>query len=237
MAPVVHYCLGMSTKKKVYIIIPVYNEAQVIQGVVTEVLKEYTHVVCVNDGSRDRSAEEIQKTNAQLVNHPINMGQGAALQTGIEYALQDSEAQYFVTFDADGQHRLEDVKSMIKVIQKEKVDIVLGSRFLGKTENIPIIKKMILKLAIRFSNKTSGLKLTDAHNGLRVFNRYVAENLQITMNDMAHASEIIERIAEKNFTYKEVPVTITYTPYSLSKGQSVFNAVNLGFDILIRKLS
>lgn len=219
-----------------YIIIPLYNEDQVIAKVLTQTLKAFPNVVCVNDGSRDNSAEEVEKTKAILVNHPINLGQGAALQTGIEYALQDPGAEYFVTFDADGQHRLEDVKNMLDVIKKEKLDIVLGSRFLGKVENISTMKKIVLKLAVRFSNKTSGVKLTDTHNGLRVFNRHVAENLNITMNDFAHASEIIERVSEKKFKYAEVPVTIRYTDYSRSKGQPMYNAINIGFDVLLRKL-
>jgi glycosyltransferase involved in cell wall biosynthesis len=222
--------------KNVYFIIPLYNEEEVIRKVIGKVLKQYPNVVCVNDGSSDSSANEVQKTSAVLVNHPINLGQGAAIQTGIEYALQDPKAEYFVTFDADGQHRLEDVKNMLNVIHDEQVDIVLGSRFLGKVENINSTKKFILKLAVRFSNKTSGITLTDTHNGLRVFNRYVAENLNITMSDFSHASEIIERIAEKEFKYKEVPVTIKYTDYSRSKGQSMYNAVNIGFDVLLRKL-
>lgn len=223
--------------KQVAIIIPMYNEAQVIRGVVSDVLTVFPRVICVDDGSRDSTAEEVLKTNALLVQHPINLGQGAALQTGIEYALQDTDVKYIVTFDADGQHSLRDVQRMLKVIKEDKVDIVLGSRFLGSAENITWLKKFILKSAIRFSNKTSGLKLTDAHNGLRVFNRHVAENLNITLHDFAHASEIIERIAEKQFTYKEVPVTITYTEYSRSKGQSISNAVNIGFDVLLRKLN
>lgn len=221
---------------KVCIIIPVYNEGKVIRGVLENVLKQHDRVICVNDGSHDNSASEVEKTSALLVSHPINLGQGAALQTGLDFALQDPNAEYFVTFDADGQHRLEDVASMLKVIKKEKIDIALGSRFLGAAENISTLKRIILKLAIKFSNKTSGLQLTDAHNGLRVFNRHVAENLRITMNDFAHASEIIERIAEKKFTYKEVPVTITYTEYSRSKGQSISNAVNIGIDVILRKL-
>ncbi len=224
------------SKNKTAIIIPVYNEGQVVGDVVRHVLKEYPYVVCVDDGSVDNSSAEIRKTKAYVVTHPINLGQGAAIQTGIEYALQDPDIEYFVTFDSDGQHRLEDVENMLQTIKKEKVDIVLGSRFLGKVENISLLKKIILKLAIKFSNKTSGIELTDTHNGLRLFNRHVAENLNITMNDFAHASEIIERIAEKNFTYKEVPVTITYTDYSRAKGQSVSNAVNIGIDVILRKM-
>lgn len=221
----------------VYIIIPVYNEEKVIRGVVNEVTKHFSKVVCINDGSRDNSGGEILKTKAMLVDHPLNLGQGAALQTGIEYALQDAGAEYFVTFDADGQHSLADVHNMLKYIRDKKIDIVLGSRFLGKTQNISRLKKVILKLAIRFSNLTTGVHLSDAHNGLRVFNRNVAQNLDITMPDMAHASEIIHRIAERKFSYEELPVTIAYTDYSKSKGQSVMNAVNISFDLLLQRVT
>jgi len=223
-------------RRDTYIIIPVYNEEKVIVSVVKKVLKNFSNVVCINDGSTDSSAAEILKTEAHLVNHPVNMGQGAAIQTGIEYALQDKNIKYFVTFDADGQHSLADVEAMLKYIKEHQVDIVLGSRFLGSAQNLTGFRKFILKLAVKFSNFTTGLKLTDAHNGLRVFNRKVAENLHITMPDMAHASEIIHRIAEHNFRYKEVPVTITYTDYSKAKGQSAINAVNITFDILLQKV-
>jgi glycosyltransferase involved in cell wall biosynthesis len=224
------------TKTDTAIIIPVFNEQNVIENVLSEVLKEFKHVVCINDGSTDDTAEIIKKTSAFLVEHPLNLGQGAALQTGIDFALQFPEIQYFVTFDSDGQHRLSDVKKMLTYIKNNNVDIVLGSRFLGKVENITRLKKIILKLAVKFSNSTSGVKLTDTHNGLRVFNRKVASELKITMPDFSHASEIIERIAEKKFAYVELPVTITYTDYSRSKGQSVINAVNIGFDTILRKV-
>jgi glycosyltransferase involved in cell wall biosynthesis len=220
----------------VAVIIPVYNEATVIREVVGNVLKEFKHVVCVNDGSRDNSAGEVTKTTAYLVEHPINMGQGAALQTGVEFARQIPSVKYFVTFDADGQHRLQDVDLMLETIKDDKYDVILGSRFLGSAVGMNSSKRVVLKLAIQFSNVTSGLKLTDTHNGLRVFNSRVANELQITMPDMAHASEILEIIAAKKYRYKEVPVTIEYTDYSRAKGQTIINAVNIGFDMLLRKL-
>lgn len=220
-----------------YIIIPVYNEAKVVGEVIQKVRKHFQHVVCVDDGSRDNSSDEIKKAGGVLVRHPINLGQGASLQTGIEFALHDPEAQYFVTFDADGQHQLSDVQTMLKTIKTEKLDIILGSRFLGAVENISRVKAFILKAAIMFTNRTSKVQLTDAHNGLRVFNRHVAERLNITMPDMAHASEIVERIAQEKFSYKEIPVTIVYTDYSRSKGQSMLNAINIGFDILLNKIT
>lgn len=224
-------------EKNVAIIIPVYNEEQVIGGVVKTMLTRFKYVICVDDGSTDNSSIEIKRTAAYLISHPINMGQGATLQTGIEFARQIPEVEYFVTYDADGQHRLDDVLAMLETIKDNGDDIVLGSRFLGTTIGMKLSKRIVLKAAIWFSNATSGLKLTDTHNGLRVFNRKVAEGLQISVPDMAHASEIIDIIAEKKYKYREVPVTIEYTPYSRAKGQSIINAVNIGFDTLLRKLS
>ncbi len=201
-------------------------------------LKRYKYVICVNDGSKDNSLEEIWAMGGGVhcIDHPINMGQGAALQTGIEYA-RVLPVKYFCTFDADGQHRFEDVAAMVEEIKKTKCDIVLGSRFRGKAVNMPHSKKIMLKLAVWFTNRTTGLKLTDTHNGLRVFNRKVAEELQITLPDMAHASEILEIVAAKKYRYSEIPVTIEYTAYSKSKGQSMINAINIGFDTLLRRIT
>ncbi|MGD0166186.1 MAG: glycosyltransferase family 2 protein [Gaiellaceae bacterium] len=222
---------------EVYVVIPVYNEAPVIRRVVTEVLAVFSNVVCVNDGSTDNSAAEISTTAAVLINHPINLGQGAALQTGLEYALSDPKAECFVTFDSDGQHRVEDAVTMLEILKKGDYDVVLGSRFLGKAENMPLLKRLVLKAAVAFSNATSGIRLTDAHNGLRAFNRAFAEDLEITIPQMAHATEITHCIAEKHYRYLEVPVTIRYTDYSLSKGQSALNAVNISFDLLMNRIT
>lgn len=218
-------------------VVPVYNEGQVIGGVIKEVLEHCPHVVCVNDGSTDNSAAEIVAAGAFLVDHPINMGQGAALQTGIEFARLIPGVRRYVTFDADGQHRTEDAMRMLEILALGEADIVLGSRFLGRAEGVSPVKKAILKLAVRFTNATSGIKLTDAHNGLRVFNQHVAETLDITAPDMTHASEIVELISRNRYRYLEVPVTIHYTEYSVSKGQPVLNAVNIAVDTLLRKVS
>lgn len=219
------------------IIIPAYNEGSEVYETIRGIPEGFEHIICVDDGSTDDTIDQIGRTRATLVRHPINLGQGAALQTGIEYALFNPKIKYFVTYDADGQHRIEDVEKMLNHLKKEKLDIVLGSRFLGSAENISSGKRRILKLAIRFSNLTTGVKLTDTHNGLRVFNRYVAENLQLKMPDFSHASEIIERIAQKDFKYREAPVTIVYTDYSRAKGQSMINAVNISFDMLLSKVT
>ena len=223
--------------RDVAFVVPVYNEAEVIGSVIAGIMAVCPTVVCVNDGSSDASAAEIVRAGGYLVDHPINMGQGAALQTGIEFARALPHIERFVTFDADGQHLVEDAVRMIELLETDEVDIALGSRFLGETVGASGAKKMLLKAAVQFSNLTSGIRLTDAHNGLRAFNRHVAETLEITAPDMTHASEIIELIAAKNYRYREVPVTIHYTDYSTSKGQASVNAINIAVDTLLRRVT
>jgi hypothetical protein len=127
---------------------------------------------------------------------------------------------------------------MLKYITKHKIDIVLGSRFLGEAVNMPRMKRFLLKLAVKFSNMSAGggMKLTDTHNGLRVMNRKAAEAMQLKMPDFAHASEILDRIVEKKLSYAEVPVTIVYTEYSMAKGQSMINGINIIFDVILGKV-
>lgn len=222
--------------RDVAFVVPVYNEASVIGDVIAGILEVTPHAVCVNDGSRDGSAAEIVKAGAFLVDHPINMGQGAALQTGIEFARSLPGVNRFVTFDADGQHLVEDAMRMVALLEEGDVDIVLGSRFLGASVGASRAKKALLRAAVAFSNVTSGVRLTDAHNGLRAFNRHVADTIEITAPDMTHASEIVELIARNGYRYREVPVTIHYTEYSRSKGQASVNALNIAVDTLLRKV-
>lgn len=218
-------------------VVPVYNEASVIGDVIADIHTVTPHVVCVNDGSRDGSAAAIVRAGGYLVDHPINMGQGAALQTGIEFARALPHIQRFVTFDADGQHLVSDAVRMLELLDSGDLDIVLGSRFLGEAVGASGAKKVLLKAAVKFSNVTSGIRLTDAHNGLRAFNRHVAETMEITAPDMTHASEIIELIAANDYRYREVPVTIHYTDYSTSKGQASINAINIAIDTLLRRVT
>ena len=224
-------------QRDVYVILPVYNEASVINSVVDDVSALFSNVICVNDGSTDASAAEIEKTDAVLINHPFNLGQGAALKTGIDYALQDAGAAYFISFDSDGQHRISDAEKMLAVAREGEYDIVLGSRFLGSAENISRVRSTVLKAAVVFSNLTTGVRLTDAHNGLRVFNRKFAERIEITMPGMAHATEFVHWITKCGFKYTEVPITVLYTQYSKAKSQSLFNSINIAFDLLMRKIS
>jgi glycosyltransferase involved in cell wall biosynthesis len=218
----------------VWIVIPVFNEAQVLQSVVEQTLAVFPNVVCVDDGSHDGSVDAVLRTRAHLVRHPVNLGQGAALQTGLSYARAQPGSQYFVTFDADGQHRLEDATAMVALARSPDVDLVLGTRFGPDADAVPWVKRAVLKTAVLLSPAGRKLKLTDAHNGLRVLTRPVVEDLQITMNGMAHASEIVSYLGRSHWRVREVPVAIRYTEYSRSKGQSLLNGVNILFDLSVR---
>jgi glycosyltransferase involved in cell wall biosynthesis len=216
------------------VVIPVYNEDQVIAGVVEEVLATFDHVVCVDDGSTDQTMAALEKTGARIVRHPTNLGQGAALQTGIGYALADPRVRSFVTYDADGQHQVDDAAQMVDLLESGDFDIVFGSRFLDDRTKVSWLKRGVLKAAVRYTNASTGLKLSDAHNGLRAFDRAVAERLDIRMNGMAHASEIVSTVARAGFRYTEMPVHIVYSDYSMAKGQSLLNSVNILFDLVFR---
>src|SRR5262245_49670461 len=150
-----------------WIVIPAYNEGTLMGEVVCQARTLGNRVLVVNDGSGDDTAAQAFRAGASVLNHPVNLGQGAALATGIQYALQHG-AEYVATFDADGQHRIEDLKRLIEILRRENADIALGSRFLDKPKNISFWRKAILKLAVLLTWCTTGIRLTDAHNGLRV---------------------------------------------------------------------
>lgn len=219
-----------------WLVIPCYNEGQVIFDVITEARKTFPNIVAVNDGSKDDSAEAIRASGAHLVNHPVNLGQGAAIQTGVEYARTQPGAQYFVTFDADGQHQVKDVKAMIDRLRTEPYDIIVGTRFAGQDNSqVPWIKRVVLRTVVFLSPRTRRLGLSDAHNGLRVFNKKVANEMDIRMSGMSHASEIVNMIDQKGWRVAEQPVDILYTEYSMSKGQSLINGVNILADGLVAR--
>lgn len=217
-----------------WFVVPLFNEAQVVGDVIRDLRTRYPLVVCVDDGSHDDSARVAAEAGAAVVRHPYNMGQGAALKTGIDYALRDPQMRQIVTFDSDGQHQVEDAAQMIALRESEGVDVVLGSRFLDNRTKPGLIKRLVLRGAVWYSNLTSGVRLTDAHNGLRVIGREACEKITIEQNRMAHASELIEEIGRHQLTVREHPVHILYTDYSRAKGQSVLNSVNIVIDMLFR---
>ncbi|QUR69201.1 glycosyltransferase family 2 protein [Mycobacterium spongiae] len=223
----------------VWIVIPAFNEAAVFGDVVADVRSVFDHVVCVDDGSADATGEIALRAGAHLLRHPVNLGQGAAIQTGVEYARQQPGARIFATFDADGQHRVKDLATMVDRLSAGGVDIVIGTRFgrpPGKASATrpPLVKRVVLQTAALLSRRGRRLGLTDTNNGLRVFNKTVADGLNITMNGMSHATEFIMLIDENHWRVAEEPVEVLYTEYSRSKGQPMLNGVNIILDGFLR---
>ena len=225
----------MSRYDDVWLVIPAYNEGPVIADVVKQARTTFPNIVVVDDGSTDHCARAILDTGAHLLRHPVNLGQGAALQTGLDYVLAQPDARYIATFDADGQHQTHDVERMVKLLRSGAVDVVLGSRFIGRNGAVPWTKRFVLRTVAIASPSSRRLRLTDAHNGLRVLNREAASRLRITMNGIAHASEIVGFLAASDLRVTEMPVEILYTSYSRSKGQSLMNGFNVIFDLCVRE--
>ena len=223
---------------EIAIVIAAYNEEKVIAEVLNalKLKRPNDAIIVVDDGSSDNTYEVVKSVkNIFLLKHIINLGQGAALQTGIEMSKKLG-VTYVVTFDADGQHDADDIERFIKVMKKEDLDIVMGSRFLNCKSNVPLFKKFILKLSTIFTWMVSGIKLTDSHNGFRVINIAKNPNFKITQNRMEHASEIIDIIRHLNMKYRELPCHIYYTDYSKSKGQSIFNSINILIEYFTQRL-
>lgn len=218
--------LPRDIREQVYVVMPAYNEGTCVGGVVAGVLQEYSNVVVVDDGSADDTFAAAKRAGAMALRHSINRGQGAALQTGIEFALRRG-AKYVVTFDSDGQHQVSDIAAMVAPIWRGECDVTLGSRFLGKAVNLPASRRLILRMGVLFTRLMNNLELTDAHNGLRAFSAAAASKVDIHLDGMAHASEIIDIISRENLRYREVPVHIHYTDYSLAKGQSSRGAIRI----------
>ncbi|MDO5720494.1 MAG: glycosyltransferase family 2 protein [Actinomycetaceae bacterium] len=224
----------MHLTDKTWLVVPLYNEGTVVRDVLTQARRIFPNIICVDDGSRDNSVDEAIAAGAWVAVHPINVGQGAALQTGIEYVLRHTDAEYLVTFDADGQHRAEDALAMLEAAHERDLGFVLGSRFRSGHVEMGLLKRIILKTVVLVTRLRSGYQLTDAHNGLRLIRRDAAEHISIEQNRMAHASEIIEQLFATGLKWEEIPVHIRYTPYSRKKGQSLLNSINILVELIMK---
>jgi glycosyltransferase involved in cell wall biosynthesis len=223
------------TALSVLVIVPAYNEATTIGAVVASLVAYGYRVVVVDDGSCDDTGREATHAGATVVTHPINLGQGAALQTGLCYALQNG-SPILVTFDADGQHRASDIRLLVEALQQEEADFALGSRFLGRCIGGSWARRTLLRAATLFTRLTTQMKLTDTHNGLRAMTRRGAAAIRLRQNRMAHASEILEQIARSGLRYVEVPTTVEYTAYSKAKGQRLSDALVILTDLFAERL-
>ncbi|MBU6375174.1 MAG: glycosyltransferase family 2 protein [Bdellovibrionales bacterium] len=228
--------------RRLSIIIPFFNETGLLQAHLQRLerflgqhqyLQDFqTTIVLVDDGSKIKSKPGlVGKGSLVALRHLINLGQGAALQTGISYACHELQSEYFVTMDADGQHRSEDLPALLDPVVAGRSDIIFGNRFLADKVSVPSLRRWVLRGGILFEKWVTGLDLGDSHNGFRAFNRRVAERMDIQLNRMAHATEIKQIVARESFRYSEVPVQISYSAHTLAKGQR-----NLGALIILKDL-
>lgn len=226
----------MILNSSICVVIPTFNEAGIIRETLNGLLVHQYVIVLVDDGSSDNTREMVKDLPVYYLRHAVNLGQGAAIQTGLNFARTLPGCSYFVTFDADGQHPAEKILPMTEFLTANNLDIVLGSRFLGtKALNMSKTRSLLLKIARIVNYCFSGLFLTDAHNGFRVMNRKAALAIHLTENGMAHATEILIQIKAHKLAYAEFPVVIAYTSYSLQKGQQNLDSVKILRQILINK--
>ncbi|NUM58620.1 MAG: glycosyltransferase family 2 protein [Bdellovibrionaceae bacterium] len=227
--------------KKCAIVIPSFNEGLRVtktildlSQVLQEVSQEFRFELVVVD---DCSSEPVNVTQQgigfpiYILRHTINLGQGAALETGFAFCRKNLKPDYVATVDADGQHNAKDIIRFLRHLEKENLDILFATRF-KKSPHIPWMRKVILKMASRFELFITGLNLSDAHNGFRVFNYKCLEQLKLTQNRMAHATEIKQIVASKKLNYAELENSITYSQESLQKGQSNLGALLILKDLL-----
>ncbi len=218
--------------------IAAFREGGVIGAVIQGLRSDHWNVLVVDDGSDDDTSDRAAAAGALVLRHPVNLGQGAALRTGFKYLLEVEAADYIVTFDADGQHRPQDIVPLVEPLANGAAEVVLGSRFLRPedTESMPRLRRTLLRLAAGVARLTTGLALTDTHNGLRAFRREAVSRMDLQQDRMAHASEIQTEIARCRLRCMEVPVRVSYTEYSMAKGQRLTGAISILWDLLVAKM-
>lgn len=225
---------------KLLIIVPAYNEEQTI-GRVLDGLKHVKieglekEIVVVDDGSSDNTKNEAESRRVTILTHIINRGLGGALGTGLIYARQ-TNADYVVTFDADGQHRSEDVKKVIAPLAKHEADVVIGSRMITKS-GMPLDRKIINLAANVVNYLLWSVWVTDTQSGLRAFSKEAVEKIEIKMNKMEVSSEFLKEIGRHHLRVAEIPIQAIYTQYSKSKGQKNANAINVLVKLLVYKFA
>jgi glycosyltransferase involved in cell wall biosynthesis len=215
----------------VHILIPVYNEESKISEVILELKQYFKNIVVVNDGSSDSSLDVLNQLDVVVINHLLNLGQGAAISTGINFFKNLKNVNAVITFDADGQHSVEDAVAFAREITICKEDIIFGSRFLKHKMNIPPLKRFVLSTVTFITNKITKMNLTDSHNGLKAYKIDLIKDMQIDIDGFAFESEIISIISKNNIAYKEMPTNTIYTEYSKNKGQKLRNGLIIIEDI------
>jgi glycosyltransferase involved in cell wall biosynthesis len=194
---------------KIIIGIPAFNEEKNIGSIVVKLKKKYDHVIVCDDGSSDMTDIIASSLGAHVVKHEKNLGYGSAIKT-IFNAARKIDGDVLVTFDADGQHQISEIDSVLKPIIENKADIVIGSRFLGKTKDLPKYRKFGIKTITKLTNVTTGSNITDSQSGFRAYTKKVLEEISPTESGMGISTEILIKASTKGLRITEVPITISY---------------------------
>ena len=205
--------------------IPAYNEEKNIAGILLKLKKLSQEIIVCDDGSNDQTAKIAEELGAIVVRHEKNLGYGAGIRT-IFLKAKEINADILVTFDADGQHRIEDLSSVMEPIKNDEADVVIGSRFLNDKNEVPKYREVGIKTITSLTNSSIGKKLSDSQSGFRAYNKKVLENITPSETGMGVSTEILIKASKKNFRIKEVPIVISYegetsTHNPVSHGASV----------------
>lgn len=230
----------MSAKLRVCVVLPAYNEAEVIRDVVKGVHADFEktpydfQVVVVNDGSKDATAQEAKAGGAKVINHILNSGAGGATATGLSYANQNN-FDYAVTMDADGQHLTKDVIKGIQHAHKTNTDLSIGSRLID-SKGMSRVKVLGNKGLSYITYALFGINVTDSQSGLRVFSKKALSTLRWKTSGYEFCSEMLWRAGQLNLAIDEYPITAVYTEYSKAKGQNNWNAINIVKSLVKRRI-
>ncbi|HKY60797.1 MAG TPA: glycosyltransferase family 2 protein [Gemmatimonadota bacterium] len=218
---------------KLVAVIPAYNEAGHIGAVVHAVRQFADDVVVVDDGSSDATGAEARAAGARVYRHLVNRGLGGGLATGLRAALR-AGAEIIVTLDGDGQHVPSEVLDVAGPIRKGAADFVIGSRMLDP-QGMPLSRRVANRLANLCTWILFGVHVSDTQSGFRAFSRRVAESIDLRTSRMEVSSEIVAEVARHGFRIVEVPITVIYTDYSLSKGQSLGVGLQTLVKLILRR--
>lgn len=205
--------------------IPAFNEEKSIASIILQLKKKYETIIVCDDGSSDLTGSIAKELGAIVITHKKNLGYGAAIRS-IFFKSRELEMDALVTFDADGQHRIEDIDSMIKPILEDKADIVIGSRFLQNNSNVPKYRKVGIKTITGLTNVATGLNVTDAQSGFRSYNKKSLENINPSDFGMGISTEILIKAKKMNYRIMEISIVVLYegdtsTHNPVSHGTSV----------------
>ena len=211
---------------KVTIGIPAYNEEKNIAKIITKLKKITDSIIVFDDGSSDMTSEIAKNLGVIVISHKKNMGYGAAIRTIFEKSAEIG-SDILVTFDADGQHRVEDVSRVLHPLENSEADIVIGSRFLGKQSNVPNYRKLGIKVITQVTNSSIKTKLTDSQSGFRAYSKQVLSKISLSEIGMGISTEILIKASSGGLRITEVPITILY-----SGDTSTHNPVSHGTSVL-----